>query len=59
MTRPFTAHDAKTMTPEEIITFWRDRQIANREAGLDHHTVLIDVRRDGTETVVATIDQAR
>ena len=59
MSRPFTAHDAKTMTPEQILAFWRERQIENRAAGRDHYTVLIDVHRDGSETVVATIDQDR
>ena len=57
MTRPFTADDAKTMTPEQILAFWRERQIADRAAGRQHYTTLIDVRRDGTEPVVATIDR--
>ena len=57
MTRPFTARDAKMMSPEQVIAFWRERQVEDRAAGRDHYTTLIDVRRDGTETVVATIDR--
>ena len=51
--RRFTAEDAKTMTPEQIIAFWRERQIANRDARANHYTVLIDA---ATGEVVATIE---
>ena len=54
-----TTADFIRMSPDEIIEFWRQRQIEDRAAGRDHYTVLIDVNRDGTETVVATIDQSR
>ena len=57
MPRQFTADDAKTMTHEQVLAVWRQRQIEDRAAGRDHYTVLIDVHRDGTETVVATIEQ--
>jgi len=52
-----TSADIKRMSPDEIVAFWREHQIDERAAGRDHYTTLIDVRRDGTETVVATIDQ--
>ena len=53
MTRQFTAEDAKTMTPEQILAFWRERQLEDRAAGRDHYTVLIDA---ATEKVVCAID---
>ena len=53
MTRPFTADDAKTMTPEQVLAFWRERQLEDRAAGRDHYTVLIDA---ATDEVVCAID---
>jgi hypothetical protein len=52
-----TLEDLKVMSETDIIDFWRQRQIDDRAAGRDHYTVLFDVRRDGTETVVATIER--
>jgi hypothetical protein len=57
MTRRFTPEDARMMTPEEVLAFWRQRQIEDRDAGRPHYTKLVDVHRDGTETVVSTIDE--
>ena len=54
-----TTADIKRMSPDEIVAFWRERQIEDRAAGRPHYVTLIDVRRDGTETVVATIDEER
>ena len=51
-----TTADLKRMSPDDIIAFWRGRQLENRAAGRDHYTVLLDVHRDGMETVVAAID---
>jgi hypothetical protein len=53
MTRPFTADDAKRMTPDQILAVWRERQIEDRAAGRDHYTVLIDA---ATNEVVCAID---
>ena len=53
---PLASADIRRMSPDEIIAFWRQRQIEDRAAGRAHYATLIDVRRDGTETVVATID---
>ena len=52
-----TLDDLKRMTEADIIEFWRQRQIEDRAAGRAHYTMLIDVHRDGTDTVVATIDR--
>ena len=41
------------LDPDEIIEFWRRRQIEDRNAGRDHYTVLIDA---ATNTVVCAID---
>jgi len=55
--RRLPSADIKRMSPDEIIAFWRQLQIDDRAAGRNHYTVLMDAHRDGTETVVATIDQ--
>ena len=52
-----TSADIKRMSPDEIIRFWRDRQTEDRAAGRHYYATLIDLHRDGTETVIATIDQ--
>jgi hypothetical protein len=54
-----TLEDLKRMSQADIIAFWRQRQIEDRAAGRDHYTTLIDVHRDGTETVIADIDPVR
>ena len=51
--KTLTTADIKRMSPDDIIEFWRARQIANRAAGRDYYTALID---PATNEVVATID---
>ena len=48
-----TSADIKRMSPDEIVAFWRQRQIDDRAAGRDHYTVLIDA---ATNEVVCAID---
>ena len=48
-----TIADIKRMSPDEIVAFWRERQIEDRAAGRDHYTVLIDA---ATNEVVCAID---
>lgn len=45
----FTPEMARTMNADEIATFWRQRQIAQRDAGQPHYTELL--RADTGETV--------
>lgn len=48
-----TTADIKRMSPDEIVAFWRQRQLEDRAAGRDHYTVLIDA---ATNEVVCAID---
>ena len=51
--KQLTSADIRRMSPDEIITFWRQRQIEDRAAGRDHYTVLLDA---ATNEVVCAID---
>lgn len=51
--RRLTSADIKRMSPDEIVAFWRERQVEDRAAGRDHYTVLIDA---ATNEVVCAID---
>lgn len=52
----FTRDDVFRMTPCEVEDYWVRRNRWFRDNGLPHVKTLLDVRRDGTEMVVATID---
>ena len=51
--RRLTSADIRRMSPDEIIEYWRLRQIEDRAAGRDHYTVLLDA---ATNEVVCAID---
>lgn len=42
MMQKFTAEMARTMTPEQIVEFWKQRNRALRDAGKDHFDTLED-----------------
>ena len=42
MQTKFTADMAKTMTPAQVIAFWKARQIERRDTGQDHYTSLVN-----------------
>ena len=48
-----TTADITRMSPDEIVAFWRQRQLEDRAASRDHYTVLIDA---ATNEVVCAID---
>ena len=51
----FTADMAKTMTEQQIIEFWRSRERARRDQGLDHYETLIN---PATGKIVAKLEEA-
>lgn len=54
MNKTLTSADIKRMSQDEIMAFWKKRQIENRASGRDHYTVLIDA---ATDKVVCDIEQ--
>ena len=42
MQTKFTADMAKTMTPAQVVAFWKARQIERRDTGQDHYTSLVN-----------------
>ena len=51
--KPLTSADIKRMSYDEIIEYWRQRQIADRDAGRPYYTTLID---PVTDEIAARID---
>jgi hypothetical protein len=51
----FTREMFLSMTPEQVVEFWRNEQRQRRDAGLNHYERLIDPTND---EIVATIDDA-
>ena len=52
----FTREDFLSMSPAQVADYWCARQRAERTAGREHYTRLVEPE---TGTVVATIDGAR